>query len=79
MAVNSSLKVLVDFAVERIPDLAQEDQIKMYQALSDILSEPAADAARNIAEALSKVAALQLDFQEIFWAARDGSPKKSAS
>ena len=64
MALTAALQVLVDFAVAHVDEVPREEQVKVYQALAETLpSQLARQNARQIAEAQSRIAALQLDFK----------------
>jgi hypothetical protein len=65
MALSAALKILVAFAVEHVGDCPPQEQIKIYSAIADTHPNPLArSSARELAVALSRVAALQLDFSE---------------
>lgn len=66
MLVNKkSIRVLVDFAMSKLGESPIDEQIRIYHALAETLPTASErDAAAQIALALSKAAALQLDFSK---------------
>lgn len=65
-----ALKVVVDFALKGAEASPVSEQIKLYQALGEVLPAPRdAAAAKEIAKTLSRAAALQL---ELFQGEGDG-------
>ena len=80
MFVNKrSTQVLVEFAMRKLGEAPFDEQIKLYHALGDVMPTRAErKAARDIATALSKAAALQLDFKLFTEPQRPGQPPDGA-
>jgi hypothetical protein len=72
MALTSAIQALVDFAAAHVEECkSRDEQVRIYLALAETLPNPIArQTARQLAEAQSKVAALQLDFQELLSTSR---------
>ncbi len=76
MAVTDAIKVLVEFAADYVSQAPVETQVKVYIALAETMpSEMARMTARNLAQAQSRVAALQLEFRELLEGSGDGKPR----
>jgi len=64
--VLAAINVLNQFATRHVEACPPDEQIEVYLALAETLQDSASRArARELAQAISKVSALQLDFKEL--------------
>ncbi len=62
---KKNVRLLVEFAMSKLADAPIDEQIRIYQALGDAMpTHQEREAAKEIAKALSRAAALQLDFSK---------------
>jgi len=74
MALTDAIQVLVDFAAAYVDQAPADMQVKVYLALSETMpNEIARTTARELAHAQSRVAALQLEFQELLEGTGNGN------
>jgi len=59
---DEAIRVIAEFAADKIPQAGIQQQIKIYQALGELLAGSEAVKAKTIARSLSRIAAQQMDF-----------------
>ena len=60
---DDAVRILVDFAARKAPEASVNEQIVLYQALSQVFPTlKGREQAAEICKALSRAAAMQLDF-----------------